>query len=447
MDLSDSTPTSPLTTSRRHFLKASLGAIAAPALVATTEAAAVNQPGVPAPDEIGPVLGHIDSRRIHGFIRPQRAGGVRLIVRDAAGKEVAQREIVADPAHDLCARFELAGLEPDSVYSGEFLDADGAALFPASRFETRTAPLPERDPRVTLGMGSCASSTSYDELWQQIAKRKVDGFCLLGDTPYIDTNDLAANRHARRLFWGHLPALAALAKRIPFWNTWDDHDFGKNDSDGTMPKKEDIRRAFLEYTAMGAYGEADAGVYDHFRRGPLEVWLIDDRWFSQTEASWADPAQKTCLGRRQWEWLQRTLKASTAPFKILCTGMVWYPKGNAEKDHWETYSAEREAIFTFIRREAIPGVILVSGDIHVSRHHRYEATALGYPLHECVVSPMHASVIPALDVAHPARIWSKPEPNVFLTFEADSRTLEATWINRKGEALHSFKLGVEELKA
>ena len=49
----------------------------------------------------------------------------------------------------------------------------------------------------------------------------------------------------------------------------------------------------------------------------------------------------------------RTIKKSTAPFKLLCTGMVWYPKGNREKDHWETYAVERDVPFAFIKREDI----------------------------------------------------------------------------------------------
>jgi alkaline phosphatase D len=127
--------------------------------------------------------------------------------------------------------------------------------------------------------------------------------------------------------------------------------------------------------------------------------------------------------------------------------MVGYPKGNKEKDHWETYSAEREAIFAYIQKEKVPGVVLISGDIHVSRHHDYGSERLGYPLHECVVSPMHERIIPALDVAHPARIWSRPEPNVFLKVEADATSLVARWINMTGEEIHVLNLNAADLTA
>jgi alkaline phosphatase D len=432
--------------SRRTFLATSMGLATLPWWFEPSGAAAVNDRGVSIPDAVGPVLGHIDESRIFCFVRPPQAGPVKLIVKDAAGKVVAEQKEMADAADDLCTHFRITDLKPGTAYSGEFLGADGRELFSNCRFEAVTAKANGAAAAITLGLGSCVSSTSFDDLWKQVSKQQVDGFCLLGDTPYIDSNDLTRNREARRVFWGHLPSFAALSKRIPFWNTWDDHDFGRNDSDGLMPMKENIRKAFTEYNAISSYGEDGQGIYNHFRRGPVEVWLIDDRWFSQTGPSWADTSQRTCIGAMQWEWLKRTLKASTAPFKILCTGMTWYPKGNKEKDHWETYSAEREAIYSFIKSERIPGVILVSGDIHVSRHHDYGSDRIGYPLHECVVSPMHASVIPSLDIAHPARIWSKPEPNVFVVVKADHQTLKADWINMSGERLHGFELKASTLQ-
>ena len=82
----------------------------------------------------------------------------------------------------------------------------------------------------------------------------------------------------------------------------------------------------------------------------------------------------------------------------------------------------------------------MSGDIHVSRHHDYGNERLGYPLHECVVSPMHERVIPSLDVKHPAKVWSLPAPNVFLKVEATSKKLTATWINMMGKEIYSFSV-------
>ena len=417
--------------SRRHFVAASATAGTIPnSMLANSNDAA-----------IGPVLGHIDESSLFCFIRPPRKGEVRLKLTDLTiGKVAATVSAQAKSENDLCTRFELKGLIPGHDYHGEFFDTSGQQLFSGAEFRTQTPKEAVEKDFSIIGLGSCISSTKFNEIWKQIAAQKIEAFCLLGDSPYIDHSALSRNRDARRKFWGTLPALGALAKSIPFWNTWDDHDFGRNYSDGRVIGKENIRQAFMEYSALANYGEQGEGIYTKFRRGPVEVWMIDGRWFSQTNPSWADPDRPTCLGQTQWEWLKRTIKKSTAPFKLLCTGMVWYPKGNREKDHWETYAVERDALFAFIKREKISGVILMSGDIHVSRHHDYGNERLGYPLHECVVSPMHERIIPSLDVKHPAKVWSLPAPNVFLKVEATSKKLTATWINMMGKEIYSFSV-------
>ena len=97
---------------------------------------------------------------------------------------------------------------------------------------------------------------------------------LCGDTPYIDTSDLATNRRRHREFLAQ-PGLAELIRTRPTLGTWDDHDFGANDSDATKVYRETIRQVFTEYRALQSFGENGEGIYTSFRRGPVEVFLID----------------------------------------------------------------------------------------------------------------------------------------------------------------------------
>ena len=55
------------------------------------------------------------------------------------------------------------------------------------------------------------------------------------------------------------------------------------------------------HTANESFGEDGEGIYTSFRRGPVEVFLIDARYFSQTGPSPVDPKKKALLGERQWE--------------------------------------------------------------------------------------------------------------------------------------------------
>ena len=149
---------------------------------------------------IGPVLGHIDENRIFTFVRAPREGKIELIVTGGDSQEVARLYGIAETENDLCVQFEVSDLEPDTVYTGNFLDSKGKPLFEGAVFSARTPAKTKDIERVVLGMGSCVSSDKFDRIWGQIAAEKIEGFCLLGDTPYIDSNDLAKNRARRREF-------------------------------------------------------------------------------------------------------------------------------------------------------------------------------------------------------------------------------------------------------
>ena len=97
-------------------------------------------------------------------------------------------------------------------------------------------------------------------------------------------------------------------------------------------------------------------------------------------------------------------------------------------------------------------VVLIGGDIHVSRHLRYPLKErLGYDLQQWIVSPLHERIIPELNVPHPALLWGEPIPNVFLQVIADSTkspaTLTANWITRAGKQVHSVHLTANDLAA
>ena len=67
--------------------------------------------------------------------------------------------------------------------------------------------------------------------------------CLLGDTPYIDTTDLKVQRRRYREFSAEVPAFADLVAHTPVYGTWDDHDFGRNDTDGNLEGKANSRQS------------------------------------------------------------------------------------------------------------------------------------------------------------------------------------------------------------
>ncbi len=282
-----------------------------------------------------------------------------------------------------------------------------------------------------------------------MGERGAEALVLLGDTPYIDSTALETARTRHREFLS-VPELAALVRRTPTWGTWDDHDFGRNNSDGRLAGKENTRQAFIEYRANGEYGGRSGGIYTKFRRGPAEVFLLDTRWFSRTAPSPVDPSQPTLLGREQWAWLKQSLKASTAPFKLIACGMIWDDKENPESDDWGAYAYERSALFDFLREEGVTGVVLIGGDIHCSRLLKYDTTEqVGYPIHQMIVSPIHDRTIPSLNVPHTDLVRGEAVPHVWLQVTVDSTvtpaTFHAEWVQRDGREMWSLELDASEL--
>ena len=71
------------------------------------------------------------------------------------------------------------------------------------------------------------------------------------------------------------------------------------------------------------------------------------------------------LGPDQKAWLLKSLKKSTATFKVLVSGTPWaYDAKPGARDDWNGFHAERKEIFDFLVDNHINGVILLSGDRH-----------------------------------------------------------------------------------
>ena len=402
---------------------------------------------------VGPMVGQVSANQARFLYRS--AGVVknyRVTVLAPGGSAAGTSDSTTAAADDYTAKFLVAGLQPDTPYQYklEEIPAAGAPVAvagPGPDYAFRTFFPSGARGAVTVCFLSCANETS-DPAWERMQTLGIEQLFLMGDTPYIDTTDLAASRQKHREFLARAP-MAALIRHTPTVGSWDDHDFGLNNGNGlTVTGKAASRQAFVEYRAQDQFGTGTEGVYGKADHGIIEVFLLDPRWWSQTAPSPVDPTQKTCLGSAQWTWIRNALKASKAPFKVLAMGQVWEDKKNTETDDMFTYWYERDALFDFIRDEGIPGVVLIGGDIHLSRH-LVHPQRVGYDLHDFVTSPLHTSTIASLDVYHPSLEWSIVEGRQFLTLTADTRSqparLTARYIRHDGTVLHEVVVSYDQL--
>jgi alkaline phosphatase D len=380
-----------------------------------------------AQEDAGPMVGHVATNSARLLIRRgAKQQTFRLHVIDKSGRMVERNDVIATEENDYVAKFHVTGLDPSTRYQyriSEVADSHERVVAEGEDFYFQTCSANRQSESVTLCFTSCVD-IEENPMWAGVRNLRPDMLFLMGDTPYIDSSDLNRVRSRHRSFL-NIPVFADVIRNTPTVGIWDDHDFGLNNGNGRNMKsgKSRTRQGFVEYRAHSQYGTGSEGVYHKVDTGMMEVFLLDPRYFSQTEPSPVDPTQPTCFGHQQWKWLRKELKESKAPFKVLAMGAIWQDKQNSETDDMFTYWYERDALLDFVAKEQISGVVLLGGDIHVSRH-LVHPLRVGYDLHDFIISPGHKRVISALDVYHPSLRWSLIEGHQFLSLTADGSTGE-----------------------
>lgn len=297
----------------------------------------------------------------------------------------------AVPENDFVVRASLSGLQSDSTYYYRPLVEGKVAKYldniPPFRFKTA----PEGPGRFRVGFGSCARWQEYPDqpIWPALEQWEPDLFFWLGDNIYADTIEPSIMSDLYKIQRA-VPEYQRLGTTVPQLATWDDHDYGLNNSDQNNPMREGSLQLFKRFWANPAYGtDATPGVFFRYRYGGVDFFFLDNRYHRDPNDK-PDGPDKTHLGAGQLEWLQDELKGSDAPFKVLIAGGGWShnPAAAAEgEDNWASYRHERDKLFDFIRDESIEGVLLMSGDVH-----RAEANCIpwsaegGYDLYEFVSS-------------------------------------------------------------
>ncbi|MCU0677080.1 MAG: alkaline phosphatase D family protein [Myxococcota bacterium] len=317
---------------------------------------------------------------------------VRVIVATDEGlcDVIAESSAPALARDDHTVHVELTGLAPSRTYYYAFeLGPERSAIG-----RTRTTGAADR---VRLGFTCCASlAHGWLHTYDALAAQELDAVVHLGDYVYEYENGRYGSlrgyepAHATitledyRLRYGQYrrePPLQALHARHPTIVTWDDHEIANNAWRGGSiehdeaifgpyeARREAATRAHAEWIprAGGAEGER----FRRFSWGDLaELFVLDTRMERdpppRDEVEAAAPG-RSILGARQREWLFEGLRASTARWKVIASGVQVSPHAEFWNfDAWDGYADERRLLLELLEREGITGVIVVCGDGHKS---------------------------------------------------------------------------------
>ena len=211
-----------------------------------------------------------------------------------------------------------------------------------------------------IAIGSCYGQfkNTNPRIFESIADDDPDLFIWLGDSIYGDLVSFPKelqidNLSSLKSLYNELltlPEYSKLANKTKITGTWDDHDFGINDGDSSFFLKFVTRDLFLDFIGDRVDYE---GVYRDYEFDPrIKLIILDIRYFRIKE--------KDILGELQFSWLEEQLKDRREITFIASGVQINVEDRYSATEQWDDISRMR--LLNMIKD--IPGVILLTGDIH-----------------------------------------------------------------------------------
>ncbi len=259
-------------------------------------------------------------------------------------------------------------------------------------------------PDISFVIGSCSyvNEPKFDrpgkpygnnfEIFNSIHSKNPDFMLWLGDNTYLREPDW----NSRTGFinrYSHTRALAELQPLLAsthHYATWDDHDFGPNNSDGSFWLKETASEIFKLFWGNPNYDvTGNGGITGFFQWSDLDFFLMDNRYHRTSNNNFTEDRQ--LLGKDQIDWLINALSFSQAPFKFIAIGGQVISSG-AVYENYATYPEERKYLLDKIREAKIEGVVFLDGDRHHTVLSKMQESENVYPLYDLTCSSLTAGV-------------------------------------------------------
>lgn len=291
-----------------------------------------------------------------------------------------------------------------------------AALFVVLFLGGNASGAEKKVARTVIGFGSCSHQSRSQAFWSPILTNRPDFFIFGGDNIYSDTYNMELQWKKYQQM-AALPGFQQLKKMSVLFATWDDHDFGLNDSGAEFREKEGSRDNFFRFWQIpkNSPRRKTPGIYDakivDLGGKRLQFIMLDTRYFrselvkresrGEGEGRYADNKRKdaTILGAEQWKWLEEQLR-KPADIRLLVSSIQVVP----EEHYWEAWKRfpeEHKRLYRLIKSTKANGVIVLSGDRHMAEISRNDK-AVGYPLYDVTSSGLNMGR---------GGYW--PEPNKF----------------------------------
>ena len=360
----------------------------------------------------GPMLGQVELRTAKIWL--EVAPTVRQVVlhygqKGAAPKKITYTGVLGKEFNPI--QFSVGGLDVNTLYEYSFV-IDGKPVSQKGSFTTKAlwqyrTPAPD----FTFLAGSCAyfNEPQYDRpgkpygqdssIFETMAQEKAAFMLWTGDNWYTREVDISSA-------WGlwyrphrdrSLAVLQPFLKAMPHYASWDDHDYGPDNSAASYILKDESRNVFMNYWANPSYGQDNEGIYTIISYSDVDIFLCDDRWWRTADdlkdsIDGKPNPEKAMLGPKQMNWLKNALLTSKATFKIIVIGsQVLNPVSPFDK--WSAFSYEYNDLMGFLKSYNLDGVLFLSGDRHHTEVIKVDRPG-SYPLFDVTISPLTSGTYP-----------------------------------------------------
>lgn len=244
-----------------------------------------------------------------------------------------------------------------------------------------------------LAFGSCNRVDLPNLLWDDILNTNPDVWVWGGDNIYADTDDMEALREMYNE-QKQQSEYKKLLESTDILGTWDDHDYGLNDGGVEFKSKDASQQEFLNFMNVqedsplrkrqGVYNSKKYNVGKH----SITIIILDTRYFRtqltpDTETNKRIKPNKygegTILGDIQWAWLENELNTSKSDFNIIVSS-IQYLSDEHGFEGWGNFPHEVDKLATIIEGSNAEGVIVLSGDRHISEFSKTSLKGVNYPL-------------------------------------------------------------------
>ena len=290
---------------------------------------------------------------------------------------------------DFIHQFHLKNLSSNTTYFYESevtVEKNKTNIF-KFKGKFQTAPLQTEISDIRFCLMTCQGYPDRGHpdghsIYPSMLALKPNFACLTGDLVYYD-NDMPraynvplARYHWERMF--SLPRLIEFNRNVGTYWLKDDHDTLDNDSEPGAKMGEltfvQGQQIFRQQAPMN-----DGPSYRTFRWGKdLQIWLTDGRDF-RSPNDMPDGPEKTIWGADQKAWFKKTVKESTATWKILVspTPLVGPDRVQKNDNHSNIgFKHEGDELRNWFKENVPDNFFVICGDRHWQYHSVHPETGL-----------------------------------------------------------------------